>query len=91
MNDNTVIVKSEKVLTTEIDDELGLMNIDKGLYFTLNHTGKRIWELIETDISIKDLTKKLIEEYTIGYEECIKEVSELLDIMKNNNLVDIKS
>jgi len=37
---------SEEVLSSKIDEEVVLMSIEAGYYFTLDPIGSRIWELL---------------------------------------------
>ena len=44
-------------------DELVLLDASTGRYFTLNHVGGRIWELLATSRSANDLAQCLRTEY----------------------------
>lgn len=46
-------------------DELVLLNATTGRYFTLNHVGGRIWELLATSRSANDLALQLDREYEV--------------------------
>jgi hypothetical protein len=46
-------------------DELVLLDATTGRYFTLNHVGGRIWELLGTSRSANDLAQCLSMEYDV--------------------------
>ena len=89
INRNTIVIAKDDILTTPIDDDLGLMNIEMGYYYTLNHIGKSIWNLIESRKSIHELVDLLLRDYDIDYESCEKDVVQLLEALVKHNLVKV--
>lgn len=86
---NSEIVINKNILTTMIDDELGMMHVEKGYYYTLNPVGKRIWALIQEKITVDKLIKALLEIYNVSEKQCLEEVVDLLEILKINGLVEV--
>lgn len=91
IKNNTIISINPEILTTLVDDELGMMNIEKGFYYTLNSVGKHIWSLLEDHISVKDLVSKLLMTYEVNEKKCYEEVVELLEILSVNGLIKINN
>lgn len=87
INLNSKLTINDKLLSTEIDNELVLMSIDTGKYFGLNTVGSRVWELLKTPIEVTDLLNRLQEEFNVGKEQCETEVMSLLQKMLDKNLV----
>ncbi|MCC5940313.1 MAG: PqqD family protein [Balneolaceae bacterium] len=70
-----------------LDDELVMMDIEKGKYFSLNSVATRIWDIIEQPHTIPELCELLISEYDVDPDTCKKELSVLLDEMDRMGLI----
>jgi len=75
-------------------DELVLLNATTGRYFTLNHVGGRIWELLATSRSASDLAQCLRTEYDVRAAmrgSALRDVVRLLDNMFDAGLLVAES
>jgi len=88
---NSIIRQSQGQVSTEIDGEVVLMDIEKGTYFGMNLTLSRIWNLIETPVSVSALCAQLTEEYDVTLDECMKDLLDSLEGLKKENLVEVSS
>lgn len=79
--------QNSDIIGSPVDDEMVMMDIDKGSYFGLNSMGSKIWELVEEPKSIPDLVNLLTDEYDISKKECEKQVSEFISALVEANLV----
>jgi hypothetical protein len=83
----TTYIRNNKTLSVRLHDELVMMDIEKGKYFSLNLVATNIWELLEKPISIDGLCKLLMNEYEVDVAQCRKEVEEHLGEMVKLGLV----
>lgn len=86
----SIIKVNDEILTTTIDNELGMMNINKGFYYTLNPIGKHIWDMMGEKLVVKDLIESLSHSYNVDEDVCFNDVQEWLKIMSTNGLVEVK-
>lgn len=92
MND-TVIVPGETLrradglLTAAVNDELLMMSVEHGKYFNLNAVGARIWELLETPVTVESLIGVLTAEYDVGPDTARQEVERFLAALRDRGLV----
>jgi hypothetical protein len=77
----TRYVRNSKTISGRLHDELVMMDIDQGKYFSLNPVATRIWDLLLKSSEIKEVCSLLMDEYEIDAERCQTEVSELLEEM----------
>ncbi len=75
------------VISGRLDEELVMMDIQKGKYFSLNPVATRIWDILEKPVSNDELLRILLEEYEVTEETCRREVGEYLAEMENLGLV----
>lgn len=90
MRMNTKVVVNPEVLTTLVDDELGLMNVNKGNYYTLNKIGKAIWYLIEQEKSVEELIEILIKQFQVEKNICLEDTVEVLNLMDSQGLICVR-
>lgn len=52
-----------------------------------NDTGLYIWELLEQDCTVEQLTERMIERFDVDREKAAAGVEKILDILKKNHLL----
>ena len=55
LNLNSIVARSEGLVTSNLDGEVVMMSIDNGKYYGLDAIASQIWELLETPCSIRAL------------------------------------
>jgi hypothetical protein len=80
-------IRNHETISGQIDDELVMMDIEKGSYFSLNTVATRIWELLEGPLTIEGLCDLLLKEYDVDLSECRADVKEHLTKMQELGLV----
>jgi hypothetical protein len=80
-------VRNNKTITGRLSDELVMMDIDAGKYFSLNPVATRIWDLLENPLDTNELCSILQNEYDIDAGQCKKDVEDYLVEMVKAGLV----
>lgn len=81
---NTVVVAREDLLSSNLsDEELVMMDIDRGYYYGLENVAKAIWELLVQPRSIQFICENIVEEFDaepdMVREDTLRFVGEMLD------------
>lgn len=84
---NTRYIRNSKTISGRLHDELVMMDLDQGKYFSLNSVATRIWELLERPMLPVELSTLLVEEYEIGMDQCREEVNAFLAEMVKLGIV----
>jgi hypothetical protein len=79
--------RNERTISGKLHDEMVMMDLDQGMYFSLNPVATRIWGLLEREMNIEELCMMLIDEYDVEPERCRLEVDEYLCEMIRLGLV----
>jgi hypothetical protein len=87
--DSTVVVAKEQ-MSCGLDDDVVILSLKQGVYYSLNLCGNRIWSLIQKPVKIGEVLEILLEEFEIDKETCEKDLFSLLSIMKKEGLVVIE-
>lgn len=72
-----------EVITTFLSsDEAVIVHVDTKLSYALNATGIAIWNLLEEDLTVDDLTNRICSEFNVNHEHAwegvIRFIEELL-------------
>ncbi len=84
------IARSPELLETSLDNEIVLMSIERGNYYGLKTTARRIWQLIEEPTTFQDLITALTNEYAASPEEIEQDLYVFLQRMLDNKIVVLK-
>lgn len=77
------------VLFNHVDDELVMMDVERGIYFGINAVGAAIWEKIQNPISIQEVINQLLEEFEVSEEVCIRETLAFLQEVEKHKVIEI--
>lgn len=83
----TSYLRSSQAITGKLSDELVMMDIDRGVYFSLNHVATRIWELLEVPMTIDDICRRLEEEFEADRSQCCSDVEQFITRMVDTGLI----
>lgn len=83
-------VHYEEVAYQKLLDEIVLLNLDSGIYYSTNELGARIWELCDGKTDLKGITKKICEEYEVAEVEAKDDVFAYVEDLIKEGLMFIK-
>lgn len=70
MDKYTIIQLKKKLNVTDLSGEKVMVDFDSGKYFMIKGAGNDIWNLIQTEITVGDIIKRLMEDYEVSEGEC---------------------
>jgi hypothetical protein len=89
-------VLSDDIVARKIEGELIIVPLGSGIgdmedeLFTLNETGKAVWEKLDGQKSLKDIAKELIVEFEAPEGEIEKDVVGLVqELLKRKMVVEV--
>lgn len=89
INNQSTISRNQDILSSSINNETVMMDIESGQYIGLDPIATRIWQLIEQPITFDTLCNTLIDEYEVSLEQCKIDVTTFLQKSQQANLVVI--
>lgn len=84
---DTIFIRASGPLTTEVDGELVMLDVESGSYFNLDSIGAVIWGLLENPARFEDLCQDLHARYDAPLETIRADVAALLSRMLDHKLV----
>jgi hypothetical protein len=88
--ESTVVVAKEQ-MSCGLDDEAVILSLKKGVYYSLNPCGNRIWTMIKKPVTVGKIRDTILKEYDIDKETCEKDLLSLLSDLKKEGLVVIEN
>lgn len=86
---DTLVIKAESLLTSEMDDGLVMMSIENSSYYSMDKIGKSIWEAFDVSANIEEICKIMCERYEVSQEECLNDVTTYIDTLQKAGLVQL--
>jgi len=78
---------SPVVIHEVLDDEAVLLNVESGVYFGLDATGTRIWQLLTSGLAVHSIVEQLLLEYDAHPSQVRDDVDRFLETLIENDLV----
>lgn len=82
-------VNSPQVVCETIDGEVVIVNLDKGIYYSLLKTGADVWSRIERQIDRHSLIQEITQAYHGSAEEISDAIDEFLGNLQQEELIII--
>ncbi|HEX8467444.1 MAG TPA: PqqD family protein [Allosphingosinicella sp.] len=90
MGEDKMVRRIGEMIETEVDGELVALHIDNGTCYGFNGTATRIWAMIEQPKRFSELKEELLREFEVDPATCEAQLSELLDELAADGLVEIR-
>lgn len=82
-----IVSRAGDWISAKAGDEIVMMSVEAGKYLGLNPVGARIWELIETPLSVEALTAQPVSEFDIEEAACRTEVDTFLESLAKQRAI----
>ncbi len=86
---DTRVVASKEQASADLGDEAAILNLKSGVYYGLDAVGARIWNLIQTPRTVREVRDTLLEEYDVEADRCGNDLINLLKELAEHDLIDV--
>lgn len=83
----STVVRAEGLPSTEVDDDLVVLNLRTDSYIAIDRIGRRIWELLESPRRVEDLIATLAAEFDVDPTIVAHDVAPFLDELEREGMV----
>jgi hypothetical protein len=83
-------VNSEKIVHETVDDEVIIINLDSGTYYSLVDVGLDVWRGVEQGASTEALVDALVERYAADRRTVAEAVASLVNEMVDQEIVRLE-
>lgn len=79
--------RDPELVSTIMDGDTVMMDVERGEYFGLGGVGSRIWELLEFPVSIDHLTETICAEFEVDAAICRSDAERFLAELQQKGMV----
>lgn len=90
MNRSSLIKRDSSLLFTRVDDDLVMFSANEGMYYGTQVVGRRIWALIEEEVSVDEICEQLLDEFSVDRVTCEREVIQFVEQLAEEGLVAVR-
>ncbi|KOP22750.1 thymidylate synthase [Hapalosiphon sp. MRB220] len=91
ISEHSIIVASVEQISSDLGGEAVILNLKSGMYHGLNEVGSRIWNLIQTPKTVKDIRAAILAEYEVEAEQCDRDLLALVEDLLAAELISIQN
>lgn len=85
--DTARFVRHPDLVAADMDGEVVMMSLERGVYYGLGGVGSRVWALLENPQTLDSLVAAICAEFDTDAQTCAADLRPFLDDMLRNNLV----
>ena len=85
-----VVSANRNQVAVDLHGEVVVLNTDSGIYYSLEKVGARVWELIQSPVSIESLRDAIMAEYEVEEQQCAGDLLSLLESLQDAGLVEVR-
>ncbi len=89
INLETEIVRSNNFITSTVDNEVMMMSIEKGVYFSLDDIGSLIWEQISEPTHVSALCTHLSTQFNVDLNQCQTDTLAFLNDLAAEDMIHV--
>lgn len=84
---DTLASRAEGFSTAPVQDDLMMLNVEQGAYYSLDPIAAEIWNMLEKPTSVRELVDRLQKRYAVTPEQCEADVRAFLEEMHGNGMI----
>jgi hypothetical protein len=86
--DSTISMSRDQV-SSDLDEEVAILGLERGIYYGLNAVGAKVWRLIREPKTVREICDTLLDEYDVDSERCERAVLVLLEDLEREGLIEV--
>jgi len=85
----SVVVAAKDQVSSDLGGEAAILNLKNQAYYRLNPVAARVWQLIRTPRTAREIWEAVAAEYDVEHDHCEREVLAFLQKLADAGLVDV--
>jgi hypothetical protein len=87
----SIVIAAPEQVSCPLGEESAILNLKNTVYYGLNPVGARVWNLLQQARTVGELRDTLLDEYEVDAGRCETDLLELLEKMRSEGLIQIRS
>lgn len=89
LTQDSKIAASSGQISTQLDDEAIVLDLETGTYYGLAHVGARIWASLQQPTTCAQIVETLLDEYDVERATLAEDVLTFVRDLRANRLVEL--
>ena len=89
MSPDTVRKRSETQVSSPLGEEVAILELKNGIYYSLKGTGALIWDELIEEKTVEQLAEAIVSGFAVGKTECLADVQAFLQELMDHDLAEI--
>ena len=85
------VVAAKEQISSDLGQEVVILNLRTGVYHGLNAVGARIWNLLQEPMIVNDIKDMLVYEYDVEPDCCESDLLGLLQKLADEGLIEVRN
>lgn len=81
---------SEDVTWRDVDEEMIVLHLPTGRYYTFNNTGHLVWQQLAEGRETPEITARIMEKYEVDEKTAAKDLAAFIKGLQEHNLISEK-
>jgi len=87
---DSVVVATVRQVSCHLAGEAAILQLESGIYYTVNPVGARIWTLVQQPVRVARLRDTLVAEYDVPPDRLEADLLDLLTRLAAERLIDVR-
>lgn len=79
---------SEDVTWRDVDEEMIVLHLPTGKYYTFNNTGHLVWQQLAEGKDTSEITSQIMNKYEVDEKAATKDLTTFINGLKEHNLIN---
>jgi hypothetical protein len=85
----TIVKRSDRQVACNLNGEVALLHLDKGLYFGLQNVGAHIWDALQEPRSVDEIIATVLTHFDVAPEICRADVLKFLVSLQEAGMIEV--
>jgi hypothetical protein len=86
----SMVVATEGQVSSDLGDEVAILDFKAGMYYGLDSVGARVWNLIQEPRTVGEIRDILTSEYDVDPDRCERDLITLLQRLVDEGLIEVR-
>jgi Coenzyme PQQ synthesis protein D (PqqD) len=90
VHETSTVVAVPNQISSGLGEEAVILDLTQGVYYGLNETGARIWELLRSPRKAGEIRDVILDEYEVEPDTVSRDVLALLTELADRGLIEVR-
>ena len=90
ISDTAVVVASKEQFSCPLGDDTVILDVNAGLYFSLDNVGAMVWQFIQQPRTVRDVRQAILDAFEVSADVCERDLTALLRDLAERRLIEIR-